>query len=140
VGGRLGDVFGRRRLFLIGLALFAAASAACGLATSATALIAYRALQGLAGAMLQPQVLGLLSVNFDSKERPRVFGLYAAALGCAGIAAQLIGGTLVEFLPLDLGWRACFLIVVPGLPRSWSSCRTSYPCPAAEPVLPRSIR
>jgi MFS family permease len=113
VGGRLGDVFGRRRLFLIGLALFAAASAACGLATSATALIAYRALQGLAGAMLQPQVLGLLSVNFDSKERPRVFGLYAAALGCAGIAAQLIGGTLVEFLPLDLGWRACFLIVVP---------------------------
>lgn len=113
VGGRLGDVFGRRRLFLIGLALFAAASAACGLATSATALIVYRALQGLAGAMLQPQVLGLLSVNFDAKERPRVFGLYAAALGCAGIAAQLIGGTLVQFLPLDLGWRACFLIVVP---------------------------
>lgn len=113
VGGRLGDIFGRRRLFLVGLVLFAATSTACGFATSATALIVFRALQGLAGALLQPQVLGLLSVNFSDADRPRVFGLYAAALGCAGVAAQLVGGVLVQFLPLDLGWRACFLIVVP---------------------------
>lgn len=113
VGGRLGDALGRRRVMTVGVALFAAASLACGLATSAWALIAFRVLQGLAGALVQPQVLGLLSVNFESHEKPRIFGLYAAALGFAGIAAQLLGGLFVGLLPDDLGWRLCFIVSVP---------------------------
>lgn len=113
VGGRLGDAFGRRRVMQLGVAAFAVSSLACGLATTPWTLIVFRAAQGLSGAMVQPQVLGLLTVNFDRQERPRVFGLYAAALGCAGIAAQLLGGLFVGFLPVDVGWRACFLASVP---------------------------
>ena len=113
VGGSLGDVFGRRRVMLWGVAAFALASLACGLATSTWLLICFRAAQGFAGALVQPQVLGLLTLNFDSRDRPRVFGLYAASLGFAGIAAQLLGGLLVGLLPLDIGWRMCFLLSVP---------------------------
>lgn len=113
VGGRLGDVYGRRRVFTIGLVLFAFASVACAFATTTTMLIGFRALQGVGGALIQPQVLGLLAINSDPADRQRVFGLYAAALGTAGIVAQLIGGGLVTLLPLDAGWRACFLVGVP---------------------------
>ena len=113
VGGRLGDLFGRRRVLIWGLATFAAATAGCAFATSPMALIGFRVLQGLAGAMTQPQVLGLLSVNFEPAQRGRVFNLYAASLGCAGIVAQLIGGALVNHLPVDQGWRACFLLSLP---------------------------
>lgn len=113
VGGRLGDALGRKRVMQTGVAAFAVSSLACGLATSPWSLIVFRAAQGLSGAMVQPQVLGLLTVNFTSQERPRVFGLYAAALGCAGIAAQLLGGLFVGFLPADVGWRACFIASVP---------------------------
>ena len=113
VGGRLGDVLGRRRVFIWGIGFFALASAACGWATTVTALLVFRALQGAAGALLQPQVLGLLALNFDASKRQRVFGLYAAALGIAGILAQLLGGALVEWLPPDLGWRMCFWLAVP---------------------------
>ncbi|WP_293196509.1 MFS transporter [Ottowia sp.] len=76
-------------------------------------MLIIRAWQGLSGALVQPQVLGLLAVNFDNQDRGRVFGLYAAALGCAGIAAQLLGGVLVGTLPADIGWRACFMVSVP---------------------------
>lgn len=113
VGGRLGDVRGRGRVFRWGLLGFALASAACGLAGSALALILLRVLQGACGAFLQPQVLGLIALNTRQPQRPRVFGLYAATLGCAGIAAQLVGGLLVGLLPVDLGWRACFFLSVP---------------------------
>ena len=113
MGGRLGDLMGRRRVFVLGLGLYALGSAACGLATSITGLILFRALQGVAGALLQPQVLGLLTINFDASKRQQVFGLYAAALGFAGIFAQLVGGVLVEWLPLDLGWRVCFWLAIP---------------------------
>ncbi|MET0660307.1 MAG: MFS transporter, partial [Steroidobacteraceae bacterium] len=113
VGGRLGDALGRKRVMTLGVLLFAVASLACGLATSPWILIAFRVLQGLAGALVQPQVLGLLSVNFDDHEKPRIFGLYAAALGFAGVAAQLLGGLFVGLLPDNLGWRVCFIVTVP---------------------------
>lgn len=113
IGGRLGDLWGRRRAFLWGLAGFAIASVACGLATSAAALIASRALQGLFGALLQPQVLGLISLNITPVWRERVFARYAATMGAAGISAQLLGGVLVGALPPDLGWRMGFYIAVP---------------------------
>ena len=113
LGGRLGDVLGRKRVFMVSLGAFALASAACGLATSAFMLILFRVLQGVAGAMLQPQVLGLLAVNFRNAARPRVFGLYGAAMGMAGIAAQIVGGSMVELMPIQFGWRACFLLSLP---------------------------
>lgn len=113
VGGRLGDVYGRHRVLLWGLGAFANASLACGLSTSPVMLIALRAVQGLAGALIQPQVLGLLTVNFAPADRPRVMSLYAASMGCAGIGAQLLGGLFVGLFDADLGWRLCFMLSVP---------------------------
>jgi MFS family permease len=113
VGGKLGDIFGRKRAFGCGVVVFAVASVGCGLASTITALIALRALQGLGGALLQPQVLGLMALNSDEGGRQRVFGIYAASMGSSGIAAQLIGGTLVDAFPGGAGWRACFILSLP---------------------------
>ena len=112
-GGRLGDRFGRRRIFLIGLVLFLLASAACGLAPSIGVLLAARVLQGLAGAVLQPQVLALLGATYKGAARARAFGAYAVSMGLAGVGGQLIGGLLVESNLWGSGWRACFLINLP---------------------------
>lgn len=112
-GGRLGDIFGRKRMFLVGLGCFTAASLACGLARSPVELVAMRVLQGLAGAMLQPQVLALLGAAFSGSKRARVFAWYAVAMGVAGVTAQVIGGLVIEADPGGLGWRGCFLINLP---------------------------
>lgn len=113
LGGRLGDLLGRKRVFMWGLGSFALASAACGLATSPVMLILFRVLQGISGALLQPQVLGLLTVNFEGPRQRRAFGYYGAAMGLAGILAQVVAGTMLELLPAGAGWRACFLLSVP---------------------------
>lgn len=112
-GGRLGDLFGRRRMFLVGSAAFAAASVACGLAPSATALVLLRFVQGVAGGVLHPQVLALLGLHFTGARRSRAFAWYAMAMGLAGISGQLLGGTLVDADLAGLGWRSCFLINAP---------------------------
>ena len=112
-GGRLGDIFGRKRLLLIGLAAFTAASLGCGLARSPLELVAMRVLQGLAGALVQPQVLALLGVGFAQAKRAQVFAWYAMAMGVAGVTAQLIGGLVIEADVGGLGWRGCFLINLP---------------------------
>ncbi|MEV0388765.1 MFS transporter [Nonomuraea sp. NPDC050643] len=113
VSGRLGDLFGHRRLFATGLALFTLASAACGLADGAAALVAARIAQGVAAALLAPQVLTLLGVLYPGADRARAFGWYGTAVGLAGVGGQVIGGLLVTADPLGLGWRACFLVNVP---------------------------
>jgi EmrB/QacA subfamily drug resistance transporter len=113
VGGRLGDRFGRKRVFSIGLACFTLASVGCGLAESPTALVALRVLQGLAGALLQPQVLALLAAGFSGAKRARAFAAYAMAMGVAGVSAQIVGGLLIEADLWGLGWRSCFLINLP---------------------------
>src|SRR5581483_10194422 len=82
-GGRLGDLFGRRRLFLLGIAGFTLASLICGLAWSSNALLAGRMLQGLAAAALAPQVLASIRVMFPQAEQPRALGLYSATFGIA---------------------------------------------------------
>jgi len=112
-GGRLGDIFGRKRMFLVGLGCFTAASLACGLARSPAELVAMRVLQGLAGALLQPQVLALLGAGFSGSKRARVFAWYAMAMGVAGVTAQVIGGLVIEADLGGLGWRGCFLINLP---------------------------
>ena len=113
IGGRLGDVFGRRRLFVIGLALFTAASAACGLAPTVEVLIAARVAQGVAAALLMPQVLGIVNVVYTGAHRIRAFVGYGLAMGFAGVFGQLIGGALIQADVAGLGWRAIFWINVP---------------------------
>ncbi|NUW38667.1 MFS transporter [Nonomuraea rhodomycinica] len=113
VAGRLGDLHGPRRVFSAGLALFTLASAACGAAPGAWALILARVLQGVAAALLAPQVLTLLGGLYRGADRARAFGWYGTAVGLAGVSGQVIGGLLIAADPWGLGWRACFLVNVP---------------------------
>ena len=112
-GGRLGDMHGRRRLFMVGIALFTLASAACGLAPNAEVLVAARIAQGVASALLQPQVLAMLGVLYSGADRQRAFAAYGLTLGLAAASGQLIGGVLIDANLGGLGWRTCFLINVP---------------------------
>lgn len=111
--GRLGDIFGRRRIFMVGLALFTLTSAACGVAPTAGTLVAARVLQGLSAAMMSPQVLAILQSAYSGKAQARAFGLYGMTLGVGAVFGQLIGGLLIKADVLGVGWRACFLINVP---------------------------
>ncbi|HHS9770921.1 MFS transporter [Raoultella ornithinolytica] len=112
-GGRLGDRFGRRRLFIIGMAGFTLASAFCGLAPDTGYLISARVLQGLAAALLFPQVYASIRVNFAGNDRRKAFGLLGMTLGLAAIAGQVLGGWLVHVDLFGLSWRTLFLINVP---------------------------
>jgi EmrB/QacA subfamily drug resistance transporter len=109
LGGAAGDKFGRRRLFLVGIALFALASALCALAPSLPWLLAGRALQGVASAMLMPNSLALLGAAFTGEARGRAIGSWAAAGAIAGALGPLLGGWLVG----SVGWRSIFLINLP---------------------------
>ncbi len=112
-GGRLGDLYGRRRMFALGLVLFTATSAACGLAPSVGVLVAARLMQGGAGALLTPQVLAILGTVYTGRQRATAFAAYGLAMGIAGVLGQLVGGVLIQANLLGLGWRAIFLINVP---------------------------
>jgi EmrB/QacA subfamily drug resistance transporter len=111
--GRLGDDIGRRRVYVIGLALSTAASAACGLAPSPTTLVLARVGQGVAGAIVMPQVLSIIGVTYKDGEYVRALSAYGVALGLAAVGGQVIGGALVETDVAGLGWRGCCLINVP---------------------------
>jgi len=111
--GRLGDIMGRRRMFAIGIAVFTAASAACGLAGSAEALIVARVVQGVAASMLMPQVLGIVNVLYVGERRVKAFTAYGLAIGFAGVFGQLIGGVLIEVDLFGLDWRIIYWVNVP---------------------------
>jgi EmrB/QacA subfamily drug resistance transporter len=112
-GGRLGDLFGYRRLFLAGMASFTLASLICGLAQSPSQLIAARLLQGLTGALMVPQVLALITATFPAEERPRAMSWFGVTSGIGSIAGQVLGGLLLDANVFGLGWRIIFLINVP---------------------------
>ncbi|MDQ7976052.1 MFS transporter [Paraburkholderia sp. SARCC-3016] len=112
-GGRLGDLFGRRRIFLIGVTGFGLTSLMCGLASSPAILIFGRVLQGLSAAAMAPQGLASVHALFPEKERARALGLYGAAVGLAAVAAQALGGALISADILHLAWRVVFLINLP---------------------------
>ena len=112
-GARLGDLYGRRRLFVFGLLLFAGASLLCGMAPTAGLLLAGRLAQGLGAAAMVPQVLALATVNFPPEERPRVFSLFGATVGMGTVAGQVLGGVFLKLNILGLGWRPIFLVNVP---------------------------
>ncbi len=111
--GRLGDIYGRRRLFALGLALFTLASVVCGLAPSPAILVLARVAQGLAAALFTPQGLALLGTVYQGEQRARAFAAYGLPLGLAAVCGQLIGGALIQANVAGLGWRACFLINAP---------------------------
>lgn len=113
VGGRLGDSYGRRRLFLLGLAAFTLASASCALAPTIEMLIATRCVQGLAAGAMVPQVFGIIRGSFTPAQRASAFGAYGAVQGLAAIAGPLPGGILVSIDAFGLGWRSIFWINVP---------------------------
>ena len=110
LGGRLADLLGRRRLFVAGLALFATSSLLCGLAWSEGSLIAFRAVQGLGGALLAPAALSLLMTTFaEGRERNLALGIYGAASGSGAAVGVLLGGVLTSYL----SWSWIFFINVP---------------------------
>jgi MFS family permease len=94
--GRLGDRIGRRRMFVIGLGLFTLASVACGAASTPSALIAARLLQGFAAALLSPSVLSLIGVLFRGEDATKALSAYGLTLGLAAVGGQLIGGALIQ--------------------------------------------
>ncbi|WP_253272570.1 MFS transporter [Arsenicicoccus sp. oral taxon 190] len=112
-GGRVGDDVGRRRVFLVSLACFALASAACALAPSAGFLTGMRAVQGLAGGFMVPQVFGIIRSSFEPAAMAKAFGAYGAVQGLASVAGPLIGGALVDADLWGSGWRTIFWINVP---------------------------
>jgi EmrB/QacA subfamily drug resistance transporter len=111
--GRLGDRVGRRKVLCTGLALFALASAGCGLAPDITVLIVARLVQGAAAALIGPTVLALIGVLYPGAARTKAIGVYGTVLGVAAASGQLIGGLLIQADPAGLGWRSVFLINLP---------------------------
>ncbi|MBV8654078.1 MAG: MFS transporter, partial [Alphaproteobacteria bacterium] len=112
-GGRLGDIYGRKTIFLAGLGGFALASAFCGLAWSPLTLILARLLQGHTAAAMVPQALASVHALFPPHERGRALGIYGVMLGLSSAAGQLLGGALVAADLGGLGWRLVFLINLP---------------------------
>ncbi|WP_328872031.1 MFS transporter [Streptomyces sp. NBC_00287] len=109
-GGRIADLWGRKRAFVVGLAGFAAASALGGAATNEAMMFGARALQGVFGALLAPAALSLLAVMFtDAKERAKAFGIYGAIAGAGGAVGLILGGFLTEYLD----WRWTFFVNIP---------------------------
>jgi EmrB/QacA subfamily drug resistance transporter len=111
--GRLGDRIGRRRAFSLGLALFTLSSAACGAAGGPVTLVVARLVQGLAGALLMPNVMAIIGVVYTGADRVRALSVYGMVMGLAALGGQLVGGALLEANIAGLGWRSCFLINVP---------------------------
>lgn len=131
VGGRLGDAVGRRSMFVIGMSAFILASLACGLAPTAGWLVAARAVQGAAAAMLVPQVLSIIQAGTSGERRSRAIGYYGAGAGIAMVVGQLLGGVVVT----GLGWRPIFLVNVPlGLAALLFAVRTVPETRASNPL------
>ena len=113
LGGRLGDAWGRRRMFLAGMAAFTVSSLACGLAPTALILVVSRAVQGASAAMMLPQVLATIQAGTTGRRRARALGLYGATGGIANVVGQVLGGVLVSADIAGTSWRPIFLVNVP---------------------------
>jgi MFS family permease len=113
MGSKLGDNFGRRKLFMWGVALFGLASLLCGLANSISALLIARTLQGMSAALIMPQILATLHVTLKGPDHARAISLYGGIGGVAFIIGQMGGGWLVSADIAGLGWRNAFFINVP---------------------------
>src|SRR5579871_97758 len=112
-GGRLGDTFGRKRMFLIGVSGFTIMSALCGAAQTPGQLIAFRVVQGAMGTIIVPQVLAVIQVIFPPRERIKALAGFGITAGLGTVSGPLLGGLLIQHNLFGLGWRPIFLINVP---------------------------
>ncbi|HWE89347.1 MAG TPA: MFS transporter [Pseudonocardiaceae bacterium] len=112
-GARLGDLFGRRRMFTIGVVGFTVASLLCGLAPSAGPLIAARFVQGAAAALTMPQIISVIQIRFAGNARTTALSAYSAVIAVGGIVGQVVGGVLVTANLFGASWRPIFLVNVP---------------------------
>nr|WP_248001812.1 MFS transporter [Streptomyces sp. RPA4-2] len=112
-GARLGDIAGRRRVFRIGVATFAALSLACALAPNTEVLIGLRALQGGAAALVIPQTFGLIRAMFDGDELSRALGTIGPVMGLSAVLGPVLGGVLTHADLFGTSWRACLLVNLP---------------------------
>ncbi|MBL8863329.1 MAG: MFS transporter [Planctomycetes bacterium] len=134
-GGRLGDAYGRRRVFLAGTLAFLCASVLVALAPSAWFLLGARLLQGVAAAILFPQVLALVTVLFPDHERPRAFAWFGLTVATAMVVGVVLGGVLLHLDVAGLGWRALFLLNVPiGLAGFEVARRTLHEVRSGDPL------
>src|SRR4051794_11035753 len=138
VASRVGDRWGRRRMFVLGIGLFVLSSAACGVAPDVDTLLAARLVQGAAAAAIGPTVLALIGDVYAGPQRVRALGAYATVMGVAAASGQLIGGLLIHLDIAGSGWRAIFLVNLPlGLaalaaaPRLLPDTRVASPWPDA---------
>ncbi len=113
LGGRLGDRFGRRQMFLFGVVTFTIASLACAVAPGVSSLIVFRILEGFAAAMLLPQGFGMIREAFPPQEFGKAFAVFGPVFGLGGILGPIIGGFLIQANLFNLGWRSVFLVNVP---------------------------
>src|SRR5947209_1037977 len=112
-GGRLGDQFGRRRVFAIGMTVFVITSAACALAPDPAVLVTARILQGVGAALMAPNILSILGVVYSGPARVRAISVYGMVMGLAAVSGQLVGGVLIRADLGGLGWRTVFWINMP---------------------------
>jgi EmrB/QacA subfamily drug resistance transporter len=135
-GGRLGDLYGRKRMLLIGISGFVVASVACASATSPAELIGARSAQGALGALMLPQVFGLMRDLFPAEEMGKAFGVFGPVMGLSAMAGPIVAGSLINLNLLGTGWRMIFLV---NAPVSVFALIVGARClPSSEPQQPRA--
>ncbi|MFF4734864.1 MFS transporter [Streptomyces sp. NPDC001262] len=112
-GGRLGDIYGRRRIFLLGMSGFTLASMLCGIAGDPHLLVAARVFQGATAALMVPQVLAIVHATFPAHERGKVFGMFGAVVGLGAVSGPILGALLTQWNLFGLEWRPIFLVNLP---------------------------
>ncbi|MEU1310277.1 MFS transporter [Streptomyces cinnamoneus] len=112
-GGRLGDIYGRRKVFLLGMTGFTLASMLCGVAADPHLLVASRVLQGATAALMVPQVLAIVHATFPAHERGKVFGMFGAIVGLGAVSGPILGALLTQWNLFGLEWRPIFLVNLP---------------------------
>jgi EmrB/QacA subfamily drug resistance transporter len=137
--GRFGDAHGRRPVFMVGVALFVVASAACALAPTSLALVAMRIVQGFAGGLLSPQISGLIQSLFRGEERGKAFGLFGTTIGVSTAVGPLTGGALIALFGAHDGWRAVFFVNLPIGAAILLLARRYLPSPSSAQRRPQAL-
>jgi EmrB/QacA subfamily drug resistance transporter len=137
--GRFGDAHGRRPVFMVGVALFVAASAACGLAQTALALVLLRVVQGLGGGLISPQISGFIQSLFRGEERGKAFGYFGSTIAVSTAIGPLTGGALIALFGAHEGWRAVFFVNLPIGAAILLLARRYLPAPTAAERRPQSL-